>query len=371
MSKGPARVYLHIGLPKTGTTFLQSVLGAARETLREQGVLYPGRGGAHFLAAQDLTEHLFLGRENPKVPGAWNKLVRQSRRWSDTVVISHELFTHAEPSHIRRAIDDLAPAEVHVILTVRDFDRQLPAVWQERLKNGGKVSFERHFAQAVEYDAARPEQTLGFWRQQDAATFAARWAEAIPARQVHIITVPQRGAPKDLLWNRFAHVIGVDPNVVDLASVPTSGNVSLRPPQARLLRRVNQRLHGTLPPAIYRSVVKRYLSETPVDTTPATVAYALTPEQQTTASAWSKQLASAITEGGYSVMGDVSELIAPITSTESPAHAFDDVPEADESAAAVAVTSALIMWLSRSAEDVGPDSVGSVRGLPERLRSRG
>jgi len=40
---GQKTVYLHIGLHKTGTTFLQNVLRANTEALAEQGIIYPGR----------------------------------------------------------------------------------------------------------------------------------------------------------------------------------------------------------------------------------------------------------------------------------------------------------------------------------------
>ena len=37
-----ADVYLHVGLPKTGTTTLQAALDHHVDDLAEQGVLYPG-----------------------------------------------------------------------------------------------------------------------------------------------------------------------------------------------------------------------------------------------------------------------------------------------------------------------------------------
>ena len=36
------RVYLHVGLPKTATTYLQTILWANRDALEEQGVRLPG-----------------------------------------------------------------------------------------------------------------------------------------------------------------------------------------------------------------------------------------------------------------------------------------------------------------------------------------
>ncbi len=38
------RVFLHIGVPKSGTTYLQAGLWQNREPLRDQGLLFPGRG---------------------------------------------------------------------------------------------------------------------------------------------------------------------------------------------------------------------------------------------------------------------------------------------------------------------------------------
>ena len=36
------RVYVHVGLPKTGTTYLQHMLWESREALAADGVLFPG-----------------------------------------------------------------------------------------------------------------------------------------------------------------------------------------------------------------------------------------------------------------------------------------------------------------------------------------
>ena len=36
------RVFVHIGLPKTGTSYLQAIAWPGRERLREAGLLLPG-----------------------------------------------------------------------------------------------------------------------------------------------------------------------------------------------------------------------------------------------------------------------------------------------------------------------------------------
>jgi hypothetical protein len=52
--EGPV-VYLHVGEPKSGTTFLQQVMWGNRAVLAGQGVLLPGAHAQdHFRATQDL-----------------------------------------------------------------------------------------------------------------------------------------------------------------------------------------------------------------------------------------------------------------------------------------------------------------------------
>ena len=336
------QVLVHIGLPKTGTTFLQGVLSANRKELAKQDILYPGRGPAHFLAAQDLSEHQFLGQENPKVAGAWKALAAESRRWRGTVLISHELFTLAQEHHVQRLIHDLTGHEVHVIITVRDLERQIPAVWQERLKNGAKVSFDRHFQQ-VQEQSSLPE-LAGFWRQQDAPRILSRWLSFVPAERVHVVTVPQRGAPRDLLWSRFANVVGIEPGSLDVTSQPVTGNVSLSAEQARFLRRVNA--VQDVPRPLYLSVVKRYLSQKAPVRIEGGQLHGLTAEQRSIAAEWSHQLVEFVEQLGLGVEGDLSDIYPapPPTSEVTP---FDAVDSDRESAVAVRMTSSLIYWMAQ------------------------
>src|SRR3546814_12594734 len=62
--------------------------------------------------------------------GSWDGLVRKARRRSGTVVISHEILAPAAPGQVARAMRDLAGSDIHVVYTVRDLARQLPAAWQ-------------------------------------------------------------------------------------------------------------------------------------------------------------------------------------------------------------------------------------------------
>ena len=73
------RVLLHVGTPKTGTSYLQDVLFRNRARSPTHGILYPAdRFDAHFLAALDLMRLPWGGLEAEAV-GAWDRLAAEVR----------------------------------------------------------------------------------------------------------------------------------------------------------------------------------------------------------------------------------------------------------------------------------------------------
>ena len=99
------KVILHVGAPKTGTSYVQDLLFSHREALAAEGVLYPAdRFDAHFLAALDLMELQWGGLEKQAV-GAWDRLAEQVRGWDGTVIISHEILATATPAQVKRAFE--------------------------------------------------------------------------------------------------------------------------------------------------------------------------------------------------------------------------------------------------------------------------
>jgi len=93
-------VYLHVGIAKTGTTYLQRRLFANRELLERHGTLYPGSGpAAHFLASLDLRGTTFKGHAYEGVEGAWDRLVAAADGFGGNTLISHETLARAKPAH--------------------------------------------------------------------------------------------------------------------------------------------------------------------------------------------------------------------------------------------------------------------------------
>jgi hypothetical protein len=270
-------VFLHVGAPKTGTTYLQTLLWDHRAALRERhGLLFPGeRYDEHFFASLDLQDQQFHGEPFPESAGAWDRVAAQARRWRGTTVISHEVFATATPEQARRAVRDLAPAEVHVVYTARDLARQVPSQWQEDVKHGATDRFE-HWWEGVRQRDEQRYFGRWFWRAEDLPDVVDRWGGAVGLHRFHLVTVP-RGSDSAELWRRFCGVIGLDPAAVDLAAAAIT-NTGLGVAEVEVVRRVNEQMDGRLPPAVHQHVVKGVLGHDTLARRPGSRRLVLPPE---------------------------------------------------------------------------------------------
>lgn len=255
----PPVVFLHIGPPKTGTTYLQDVLWRNQRRLSELDVTFPCRPIDHFRAAVELRGIEFGGYADRHTKGAWRRLSRQAlSAGTGKVVVSHEVLAAATDQQIEAAVRSLDPAEVHVIYGARDLARQIPAVWQESLKNRRKRPYDR-FVKAVLRSRSGAKPGAAFWRAQDAVAVLGRWARHLPLERMHVLTLPPQSAPKELLWNRFCAVLGIDHRGFDLQV--TRVNTSLTQADAEVLRRLNMVLPPELEWPEYELLVKNRFND--------------------------------------------------------------------------------------------------------------
>lgn len=348
MSSGRPAVFVHVGAPKTGTTYLQGILHANRAALRRAGLLYPGTQHAHFWASQDLRGRRFHGNADEHVPGAWARVVREIREWPGRSVIDHESLGGASRRSIAQALADLDFAEVHVVITARDLARQLPAMWQEGIKNGGTQTFGAFLAAVQAEQTPRSATARRFWASQDVPTILARWGRDLPPERVHVVTVPPPAADSGLLWRRFALLLGVDPD--SYSGPPRSANTSLDAAGASVLRRFNALIaERDIPWPVYAAVFKHDLAPSlaarrgaPIEVPEPAFAWAVR---------WSEQAVKQLHRAGYDVIGDLDELIP----TARPTGLDPDAAPADdqvESAVAGMVSLAAVITdtkLARSA----------------------
>ena len=78
------------------------------------------------------------------------------------------------------------------------------------------------------------------WRTLDIRRVLERWSPVFPPDRVHVLPLPGTDAPRREIWDRFARLLGVDPDSVDLTqSFP---NASMGVVEAETLRRINKYL---------------------------------------------------------------------------------------------------------------------------------
>jgi hypothetical protein len=305
---------LHIGEPKTGTTFVQQAMWANRARLAAQGVMLPGYSHRdHSRASRDLREAPRLAGD-PAAPwaGEWDVLTGQALRARGVAVISDEVLAACNPPQADRGIRSLLSAEVQVILTVRDIGSLLRAEWQETVKCRGTIDWGRWLADVIGAGpAADRRRRAWFWAVHDTLAILQMWSRHIPPDHVHVITVPRQGPP-EALWTRFASVVGIDSSSIDVP--PARVNCSLGLAEAEFLRRMNQALSDGMPDWFYTRNIKRILAHHVLSTRSPQQRLALPPAEQAWACEQSEILVAALRDSKYHIVGDLSDLL-PLPAT--------------------------------------------------------
>ncbi|HET6877166.1 MAG TPA: hypothetical protein VFH38_06525 [Jatrophihabitans sp.] len=328
---GTPTVFIHIGAPKTGTTFLQNVFWHNKQALKKDGVLVPGRGRrGHVAETFDLRNMGFRGHRLEGAKGAWDRMVAQVRDWDGRVIIDQELLSGATEEQVDRALSSLSFADVHIVYTARDMARQLPAAWQEWIKNQESTTYTDFLAGVRDPEAGEPRVGKQFWRLYDSPGILARWARNVDPAHVHVITVPPPGADRDILWHRFAGLVGIDPQRYQTEF--DSANASLAAPEATVLRLLNQEIGGDqFPWPTYDRFIKHGVA--PALGRRKGEKIDLPQDVHDWAVNWSRELAKYVESAGFDVIGDTDELVPTARpSGVNPDHA----PLEDQLAAAIA-----------------------------------
>jgi hypothetical protein len=316
------RVFLHVGLPKTGTTYLQTRMWEQRDRLSGLGFLYPGTMRMdHYRAWQDI--HRGLGGRRDK--GVWDSLRAEIAAHPGDALVSHEFFSMATPEEAATAVAGLEPAEVHVVLTLRAYHLQFPAVWQEALKMGSRRTFSDFMQQVVAADRDEGDLKGAWsWRSQDIPAVLASWSSAVPASRITVVTVPPPGSPRDWLWNRWCEALELDPSRLDREA--PFANESLGAAQAALMLRVTPRVRGPLKKGRERHRWLRQYFGHEVLGPQKGARFAPRPDEVEELRVLSEQAVAAVETSGAQVVGDLQDLLPPDSVTG--AHP-DDVTESE------------------------------------------
>lgn len=212
---------IHIGMQKTGTTFLQQALTTNRAKLVERGLLYPspaaglpaGGGSAHHFLA-----HALLGWRVKYTPeGSFDLLADHAAALHalladhpGTSVISSEDFSRLNDKQVK-ALRALFPGDdVRILVYLRRQDLWLDALYGQALKIGQQLDMDSFIA--------RSRARLNYRR------LLQRWGRAFGKR--NLIVRPYEGFERGGLWQDFCTALDC-PDAAALLIPETQVNVSL------------------------------------------------------------------------------------------------------------------------------------------------
>lgn len=295
-------MFLHVGAPMTGASFLRECLSRHRRRLTRFGVLYPpshlGHDGGHREAVLDVLD--LASNDQAPSTGAWDRLAETARDWRrGTVVISHELLADATEAQVERVVASFGDVEVHVVYAARGLGRQIPLAWQEWVRHGGTAPFPVYVNRVVARDAQRMSRV--FWQSHDVAEVLRRWSVYVPADRVHVLTVPAGEDEDELLWDRFARTVGIDPRKFKAGGVDERRSpIGLA--QNEVLRLLNVEA-GQLADPDRMQHVRRRLGSGSGARPALSVVHAGWLREET------DRQVSAMKDGGYDVVGDFADLM--------------------------------------------------------------
>ena len=150
------KLYLHIGIEKTGSSYLQSLAAINRDLLKEQGIWFPKAGKREFQLqqglisagnAQPLTDAMEVD-EYEKISQILQRHLAEARtRQCQSVLLSNELLMLAlsregNLSTFQRIVQAAGYAQAHYLLILRDPVDQALSLYKHRAKGGTAPDIE-------------------------------------------------------------------------------------------------------------------------------------------------------------------------------------------------------------------------------------
>lgn len=320
------RVVLHIGAPKTGTSFVQSVMSRNKQLLAEQSVLWPGRSWSDQVrAVEDLRD---AAKGILDEPTRWQALVAEADGFGGEVtVVSMEWLCLGNQALAQRAVASLDRHDVHVVLTLRDLARAVPAQWQESTQNGHSWTYREFLEGVTARRWRRSPAGRHFWTNQDWSRMLRTWGSVVDPDHFWVVTVPPPGSPTTLLWERFCTAAGIAPVGLTLSGWP---NESLGAASAELMRRVQAARQGTDAPQRQKGLLKHGLAKKVLaEHRRSEPSLVLPPSLLPWAARTTDRLVADIRAAGVRVVGDLDDL-APLPPRLGPGTITDpgDISEA-------------------------------------------
>ncbi|MGX9353400.1 hypothetical protein ACS3QZ_19580 (plasmid) [Shimia sp. W99] len=212
-----AKLFIHIGSHKTGTSYLQELFNENRDRLKKAGVHYPviGPNNAHHALAaawmhvSGLPDGFFTDT-GPN--GLWNRLVGEYAKGEGTVFLSAENFSRVFPDRVDMA--DLrrrvaAFDEVKVIYTMRRQAELIQSVWMQ-------VALTRRPPSLRKYLEIALKKRRGGGVPLDHGMFYDNMRNGFSADEITLLDYAQIRRTEGGIAQTFLDLLGADLKAADL-----------------------------------------------------------------------------------------------------------------------------------------------------------
>ncbi len=211
-------IYLHIGVPKTASSTIQSGLFKKRELLAQDGYLYPTAGLMG-------TNHKNLFFEITSIPDHHRKFKPELGGWQavhdeilasplDKVIISAEhfaLFRKKEISYLKKFL----PGQVKVVVYLRRQDQAIKSGW---VQNAKRLVTDKSFEEVVKEEQSMLSRSVYHYPH-----LLKKWEDAFGKENL-IIRIFERDKLSGHIFHDLLQACGIDS--LEKYPAPKSANIS-------------------------------------------------------------------------------------------------------------------------------------------------
>ncbi len=212
-------IVLHIGMPKAGSTTIQTFFSESKDALRDLSICYPVAGRGRFKMHQHLVDEL-NGRPQTSDPdaGSIERLLEEIQESHCSInVISAEMLSRIRRKKIERLHQALVRSgqEFRIVLVIRDLALQIPSSYGQKIRYG---------KQDVDFDTFFVSRLAEWWTSPFAV--AEQWAQVFGWGKMHVrLCDPNHLLGGDLV-DDFLSTIGLDAKRSEITALPRQERVN-------------------------------------------------------------------------------------------------------------------------------------------------